>query len=253
LRHELIEICRLMYQKNLIVSIDGNVSVRLGGERLLTTPSGVCKGLIEAQDLVITDMAGQVGSEESAPGNSYRPSSELRMHLEIYRQRPDVRAIVHAHPPITTALTVAGVSLAACILPETLVNLGTIVTTAYATPTSADVPLVIRDLIRDHDALVLDRHGAVTVGVSLMDAYAKMEKVENAAQVIWIARSLGRVKTLPLDEIKKLSAKRNRLLGPGRTFAGPSCAYCGQCPGLKDGEISAAASIDVGSGRPGRS
>jgi len=232
LRREVILVCQLLYQKNLIAATDGNVSVRWGSEYLITTPSGLAKGVIQAEDLVVTDLQGNLAPEAVAVHNGYRPSSELRTHLEAYRQRPDVRAVVHAHPPIATALSVAGVSLAPCVLPETLVNLGTILTTQYATPTSADVPLVIRDLIGNHDALVLDRHGAVTVGASAMDAYTKMEKVENTAVILAVAHTLGRVRTLPVDEVRRLSAKRNALLAPERSFTGPDCELCGACEGL---------------------
>ncbi len=232
LRQEVILVCQLLYQKNLIAATDGNVSVRWGLEYLITTPSGIAKGQIRAQDLVVTDLQGGLAPETVAPHNGFKPSSELRTHLEAYHQRPDIRAVVHAHPPIATALSVAGVSLAPCVLPETLVNMGTILTTQYATPTSADVPLVIRDLIGNHDALVLDRHGAVTVGVSAMDAYTKMEKVENTAVILAVAHTLGRVRTLPVDEVRRLSAKRDALLGPERGFAGPDCDLCHACEGL---------------------
>jgi L-fuculose-phosphate aldolase len=232
LRQDVILVCRLLYQKSLIAATDGNVSVRWGADYLITTPSGMAKGLIQPQDLVVTDLAGDLAPDAISPRNGHKPSSELRTHLEVYRQRPDIRAVVHAHPPIATALSIAGVSLAPCVLPETLVNMGTILTTEYATPTSADVPLVIRDLIRDHDALVLDRHGALTLGRSAMDAYTKMEKVENMAVILAVARLLGRVRTLPVDEVRRLSAKRNALLGPERSFAGPDCDLCGACEGL---------------------
>ncbi len=232
LRQQIVQICRLLYQKNLIPAVDGNVSVRWGESYLITTPSGVCKGFIEPGDLVATDLAGQVAPDDLAPHNGRRPSSELRLHLEIYRRRPDVRAVVHAHAPITTALTVAGISLSACVLPETLVTLGQIVTTHYATPTSAQGPEVVRDLIADHDALVLDRHGAVTVGRTLLEAFAHMEKVENTAAVLWTAHTLGRVKTLPLDEVRRLSAMRAQMIGPHRPFPGPDCTLCGACEGL---------------------
>lgn len=230
LREEMIQVCRLLYQKNLIAAVDGNVSARLGDSYLLTTPSGLCKGLMRPEDLVVTDLNGQLAPEEVVPRNGLKPSAELRLHLEIYRQRPDVKAVVHAHPPITTALTVAGVSLAPCVLPETLVTLGTILTTEYATPTSEQVPVVVRELIRSHDALVLDRHGAVTVGKSLLDAYAKMEKVENTAVVIATARLLGQVKTLPVEEVRRLSARRSEHLG--QPYKGPDCELCGACEGL---------------------
>lgn len=231
LRREVVSVCRLMYARGLIAATDGNVSVRLGEELLLTTPSGLCKGLLDEGDLVVTDMEGHVAEGPSRPG--LRPSAEIRMHLEIYRQRPDVCAVVHAHPPVTTALTVAGVSLAPCVVPETLVTIGTIVTTAYATPTSARVPEVVREPIRSHDALVLDRHGAVTVGRSALEAYARMEKVENTAQVLATARMLGRVQILPLDEIRVLVAARREHVGD-HARALPDCRACGACEGLDD-------------------
>lgn len=232
LRREIVQVCRLMYQKNLIAATDGNVSARWNDDYLITTPASVAKGFIEPDDLVVTDCDGQLAPEEIAPHNGRRPSAELRLHLEVYRQRPDARAVVHAHPPITTALTVAGISLAPCVLPETLVTMGTIATTEYATPTSAQGPVVVRELIRDHDALVLDRHGAVTMGSSPMDAYAKMEKVENTAIVLATAHQLGHVQTLPPDEVRRLSVMRARLLG--RPFPGPDCARCGACQGLSE-------------------
>ncbi|MBC7236398.1 MAG: class II aldolase/adducin family protein [Chloroflexi bacterium] len=247
LRRQVVQVCRLLYAKNMIFASDGNVSVRWGTDYVIATPSGVHKGLLRPDDLVVTDLDGRIVSDRQNPdpkvGDEGRgkttasqggllPSAELRLHLEVYRQRPDVRAVVHAHPPITTALTVAGVSLAPCILPETLVTLGQIVTTAYATPSSEQGPQVIRELIRDHDALVLDRHGAVTVGPTPLKAYMRMEKVENTAQVIQIALTLGRLQTLPVAEVRKLSAIRNEMLGPERVFAGPDCRLCGACEGL---------------------
>jgi L-fuculose-phosphate aldolase len=233
MRQEIVEVCRLMYQRNLIAASDGNVSVRWGERYLITTPTGLYKGFLRPEDLVVTDLDGQLAPEDVAPRNGYGPSAELRLHLEVYRQRPDVCAVVHAHPPITTALTVAGVSLAPCIVPETLVTLGSIVTTAYATPTSSQGPEVIRPYIRDHDALVLDRHGAVTVGDTVFSAYAHMEKVEHTAQVILAARQAGRIRTLPLDEVRRLSAMRDAALrSVGRSFEGPDCHLCGACEGL---------------------
>lgn len=233
IRREIVQVCRLMYARGLIAATDGNVSARLDGGRLVTTPSGVPKGLLTEADLVTVDTAGRPLS----PGARElpNPSAEIRMHLEIYRQRPDVAAVVHAHPPITTALTVAGVSLAPCVLPETLVNVGTIVTTRYATPTSAEVPEVIRDLVRRHDALVLDRHGAVTMGSTPLEAYCRMEKVENTAYVLYIARQLGQVKILPLEEIRRLVEKRREILGAADPRVMPACEACGACDGFAEG------------------
>ncbi len=231
LRGTIVRACHLMYARGLIAATDGNISARLGDVLLVTTPSGVPKGFVTEDDLVVTDLQGQSLPDRAPHPSGYRPSSELRLHLEVYRQRPDVGAVVHAHPPITTALTVAGVSLAPCVVPETLTNLGTIVTAAYATPTSAQGPVAIRDLIGRHDALVLDRHGAVTVGSTVMDAYAKMEKVEHTAVVLAAARLLGQVRVLPLDEIGRLVAMRAQHLGLPVGLAVPDCKRCGACPG----------------------
>lgn len=219
IRAEICQVCGLLYEKDLIAPLDGNVSARWGDAYLVTTPSGLFKGQLEPDDLVVTDMSGQIAPESVAPHNGHHPSSELRLHLEIYRQRPDVGAVVHAHPPITTAFTVAGKSLAAPVLPESLVYTGVIGTTVYATPSSAQGPEVVRELIRDHDALVLDRHGAVTVGQSAMDALSKMAKVENTALVMLVAHLLGRVQELPADEVALLSRKRQEHLASAKAHA----------------------------------
>lgn len=227
LREEIVQVCQLMYDKNLIAATDGNVSARWGEDHLLVTPSGVGKGLIDPRDVLLTDLEGRKVSMETMSPNNYEPSAEIRLHLEIYRQRADVRAVVHGHPPITTALTVAGISLEPPVLPETLVTVGTIPTTDYATPSSAQGPDVVRDLIREHDALVLDRHGAVAVGATPLKAYFKLEKVENTAQVILMARLLGRLQTLPEEEARHLTELRAEMLGPDATFAPPNYDLCG--------------------------
>jgi L-fuculose-phosphate aldolase len=210
LRLDMVAVGRLLYEKNLIVAADGNVSIRLPRGRLLSTPSGANKGLLKPADLIITDMKGR---KISGLG---KPTSELRLHLAIYEERPDVGAVVHAHPPVATAFTVAGVSLADCVIPEVVFTLGSIPTSEYATPASADGPLVIKKLIHKYDAVILDRHGAVTCGPDVWDAFKKMEKVEHAALVNWYARQLGAVKTLPPAEVEKLMAIHDEMGLPGR-------------------------------------
>jgi len=133
-----------------------------------------------------------------------QPTSELAMHLAVYRLRPEVEAVVHAHPPVATAFSIAGISLEDFVLPEVVLTLGVIPTASYATPTTAEVPETIRNLIQKHDALILERHGAITVGRDLMDAYNKMEKLEHAAIIIFSALQLGRVRCLPPREVEKL-------------------------------------------------
>ncbi|MFO7917229.1 MAG: class II aldolase/adducin family protein [Anaerolineae bacterium] len=227
LREEIVQVCQHMYDKDLIAATDGNVSARWGEDHLLVTPSGVNKGLIGPQDVLLTDLKGRKVSTETMSPNEYEPSAELRLHLEIYRQRADVRAVVHGHPPITTALTVAGISLEPPVLPETLVTVGVIPTTDYATPSSSQGPVVVRELICEHDALALDRHGAVTVGATPLKAYFKLEKVENTAYVILMARLLGRLQTLPEEQVRHLTELRAEMLGPNAHFAAPDDDLCG--------------------------
>jgi len=229
LREEVVRVCRLMWENGLVSASDGNVSVRLGKDRLLTTPSGVSKGFLAACDAVLIDMEGQPVGPAAGRGKPPKPSSEILLHLEVYRQRPDVEAVVHAHPPLAIAFTIAGVALTQCVLPEVIVNLGSIPTTAYATPSSPEGPMVIRELIRSHDALIVDRHGSVTVGKSLFDAYMKLEKIEHLAQVTLAARQLGRVAELPPAEVRKLVASRRSSLGLPPEYQGSGCANCGAC------------------------
>lgn len=229
LREEVVRVCRLMWEKGLVAASDGNVSVRLGDGHLLTTPSGVSKGFLSPSDVVLIDMEGKPVRQPGQGKNLPQPSSEILLHLEVYRQRPDVQAVVHAHPPLAIAFTIAGVSLTQCVLPEVVVNLGSIPTTAYATPASAEGPVVIRELIRDHDALIIDRHGSVTVGQTLFEAYMKLEKIEHLAQVTLAARQLGRVTELPPEEVRKLVAARRKALGLPPEYEGPGCVHCGAC------------------------
>ena len=212
-RQEIVRVCQLLWQRGYVSASDGNVSVRLGPDRLLTTPSGVSKGFLGSGQLVVTDLSGELLSDQTEEAKGLRPSSELRMHCEAYRQRPDIGAVVHAHPPITTACTVAGFSLEACVLPEVVLTLGAIPTARYATPGTAQVAESIRELIREFDALALERHGAVTVGATAFEAYLRLEKVEHTALIVQAAYQLGGVLPLPAEEVQRLRAMRRRMRG----------------------------------------
>jgi L-fuculose-phosphate aldolase len=209
-REEIVRVCRLLWERSYVAATDGNVSVRVGPDRLLATPSGLSKGFLQEDQLVLTDLNGASVSEGPS---ALRPSSELRMHCAVYRERPDVLAVVHAHPPMATACTVAGVSLMQPVLPEVLVTLGGIPTARYARPSSAEGAVVIRELIREHDAVLLDHHGTLTVGRSAFEAYLKLEKVENAALVLLAAGQLGGVRDLPPEEAEELLASYRRRSG----------------------------------------
>jgi len=219
LRQEIVAIGKKAYERGLVTATDGNMSVRLMGDRFLITPSGSCLGELKAEQLVYIDVEGRVLS-------GGKPTGELAMHLAAYRERPDINAVLHAHPPITTGFTVAGESLARCVIPEVVVIFGTIPTTDYATISTEEGAKVIRDLIREHDALILDRHGTITVGKSLIEAYRKLEKVEYCAQVTLVARQLGKVRTLSPEQIQKLEAVRQKYGYQGQKSL---CQECGIC------------------------
>jgi L-fuculose-phosphate aldolase len=197
LRLEIVQVCRMLHRKNYLAATDGNVSVRLG-DRVLVTPSGINKGLMEADQVITVDREGRVLKGEG------RPTSEIRMHLLAYELRPDVGAVVHAHLPYATACTLAGIDLLEPILPEVVITLGGIPTAPYATPGSREVPEAVREFIREYDAILLSRHGAMTVGREVMDAYNKMEKLEHTARVVLAARLQGPLPPLPAAEVEKL-------------------------------------------------
>jgi L-fuculose-phosphate aldolase len=209
LRQAIIACGRLCYERRLMTANDGNISVRVDGERVLITASGVSKGRMEAQDLILLDMEGNV--LQAAAGR--KPSSETPMHLEAYRQRPDIRAVIHAHPIFATTLTVAGHDLPLDVLPEVMLTLGEVPTTAYATPASHEDAEVIRELIRTHNALLLRQHGSLTVGIHLEEALIHLERVEHVAQVYYQALLLGHVERIPPTALQKLTARMVRYSG----------------------------------------
>jgi L-fuculose-phosphate aldolase len=228
-REEIVRVCRLLYEKGYVAATDGNVSVRLSKNRILSTPSGFSKGFLVPEQLVVTDLEGRKIPAREPASRELEPTSELLMHLEAYRQRPDIVAVIHAHPPICVALSIAGISLARCLLPEVIVTLGLIPTAEYATPASAEGPGAIRDLIAKHDALIIQRHGTLTVGKDPFDAYLKLEKVEHLAHVTLILRQLGRETPLPPAEVAKLLRMR-REKGLAREGEEEDfCASCGVC------------------------
>lgn len=224
LRAEMVRVGRLIWERGYVAATDGNLSARLGSERLLVTASGVSKGFLSDEDLVVIDLAG--GLVPSYLGRGRQASSEISMHLEVYRQRPDVNAVVHAHPPLATAFSIAGVSLARCVIPEVIVTLGGIPTAQYATPGTTEVPASIRQSIRDYDAMILAHHGSLTVGDTLWEAYLRLEKVEHTAEITLAAQQLGRVNTLSPEAVEKLVQKRRELL---QRLGRDLCEGCSVC------------------------
>lgn len=218
LRQEIIQVCHMMWQKGLTVAADGNVSARLGEDRFLCTPSGFSKGLLQADQLIVVNSQVEPVGERTAANQNLRPSSEMLLHLEVYQKRPDVQAVVHAHPATAIALSILGIEVAPCYLPDVAIGLGVIPTSAYATPSSAEGAQVISELVQRCDALVLRRHGSVTVGRSVLEAYLRLEKLEQVAQITKIVHDLGGGQPLPLAEIEKFIAwrKEQGILHPGQ-------------------------------------
>ena len=210
LRKQMVEVGRRMYQKGLVVATEGNISVRLAPQRILMTPTGAWKGFLNPADMVVVDLDGPARPQASQPGP--RPSMEYPMHRGIYRVRADVRAIVHAHPPVATGFAVAGIPLDQPILAEAVLVLGPVPVVPYATPATDALPEAIAPYAAKHQALLLGNHGAVTMGRDLWEAYTRMEILEHLAVIQLTARLLGRADAIPPAEIQKLHA----LLGKPR-------------------------------------
>jgi L-fuculose-phosphate aldolase len=215
LRADIVEVGRRMYARGYTAANDGNISVRLGGDRLLMTPKGVCKGFMTPDMMCITDLDGR-----KLQGHT-DPSSEMLMHLEVYRQRPDVAAVVHAHPPTATGFAVAGIPLDRAVLAEVLTTLGSIPIAEYATPSTSELPDAVRKYIKAHDGMLLANHGALTVGSDLFGAYYKMETVEHFAKISLVARLLGRENLIARDEVLRLQELRGTY---GIKAPAPICA-----------------------------
>lgn len=229
LRREIADVCHLLHVKNFVAATDGNVSARLRDGNILCTPNNMSKGLVRPEDLLVVDMQGQPVGPRYGPARLLKPTSEIRLHLEAYKQRPDIRAVVHAHPPVAIALSIAGVSLARCLLPEVIVTLGLIPTLPYAFPASEESAALITEPIKRYDALMLERHGSVTVGSSPMEAYLKLEKVEHTAQITLTLLQLGKEKPFPPSEAARLARLRQArgMMKPGE--AEDLCKTCGIC------------------------
>lgn len=220
LRDIICEVGRRMYARNLVAATDGNVSARIGDGLFLCTPSGVSKGYMKPADILVADAQG---AKVSGAG---KVTSEFFTHLAAYEERPDIGAVVHAHPLTATALTLAGISLEAPVIPEVVVGFGTIPTAPYATPGTREGGEVIRPYIQSGDVLLIHRHGAVTVGLDPLDAYHKMEKLEHAAEMVFATRLLGaEPPALSSDELRRLVACRGPYGVHGRAHPIPGFDY----------------------------
>ncbi len=200
LREEICEIGRRMYARRMVAANDGNISVKLSENEILCTPTGVSKGFMKPEQLCRVDFYGNVLGESAGPG----PSSEVKMHLRVYRKRPDISAVVHAHPVFATSFAVMGRSLDVPIMPEVIVNFGKIPLAPYGTPSTEEIPDAVEPYLADYEAVLLECHGALTWAKDLLSAYMKMESVEFYAELLYRTTLLGGPRELGEEQLEKL-------------------------------------------------
>ncbi|MEW5818143.1 MAG: class II aldolase/adducin family protein [Spirochaetota bacterium] len=224
-RKEIVKYSHKVQEYGFVSATDGNLSIKLDERRVLITPSGIPKGEMTLDAPIIVDMEG---NKLEGAG---KPSSEGKMHLEVYRLRNDVKAVIHAHPPKCIAFTIAGFPLDTCLLPEVVVTIGAIPTSKYATPTTEEVPASIREYIQKNDAVMLARHGSLTIGKDLNTAFKILEKMEHTATIAMYARMLGGPIPFTDEELKKLYALR-KAWGVEKELM--PCQYGGTCQFLQN-------------------
>jgi len=212
LKKQIVEVGKRIWQRGYVASNDGNITVMLNNDELLTTPTGISKGFMTTDMIIKCDKNGNVISGSS----KYKPSSEVKMHLEVYKERPDVKSVVHAHPTYATSFAVAGIPLNKCVLPEAIIVIGAVPIAPYGLPSTMEIPDAIRPLIKNSDAILLENHGALTLGSDLLNAYHKMETLEHTASIVWKAIQLGNVNVLPAEERDRLMTLRDKFKLPGR-------------------------------------
>ncbi len=217
-RREIVRVGRLMYERSYVVSSDGNISVRLADGRIVATPTMTCKGRIDEESLAVTDAQGRALSDRKA-------SSELAMHLLIYRERPDVKAVCHAHPPHGTAFAVAGLAIDQPILSEVILTLGCVPLASYGTPSTEELTEAMRPLVKHHNALLMANHGAVAYGADLWQAFDRLETLEHTARITILSRMLGGSKNLPADAVEKLINVREAAGYLGESARCQACGY----------------------------
>lgn len=216
-RDDIVRIGRLMFEKGWVASNDGNISIRLDGERILATPTGMSKGMMQPDDLIVLDRQGRKIS-----GRRER-TTEINMHLTIYDMRPDIRAVVHAHPPVATGFATAGKPLNLALLPEVIIAFGCVPIADYGLPGTHELIEPMRPLIPKHDALLLANHGAVCYGEDVYQGYFRMETVEHSARIQLVAELLGGPRVLPRVEVDKLLDSRSRYGVKARSSGQPEC------------------------------
>ncbi|MGB5823324.1 MAG: class II aldolase/adducin family protein [Proteocatella sp.] len=226
-KKEICEIGRRIYNKGMVAANDGNISVKLSDNEFLCTPTGVSKGFMTPDYICKVDKEGRV----IQANGSYRPSSEIKMHMRVYKERPDVNSVVHAHPLYATSFAIAGIPLTQPIMPEAVIALGCVPIAKYGTPSTVEIPDAVSEYLQYFDAVLLENHGALSYSDSLLAAYMKMESLEFYAQLLYQARQLGGPKELSGKQVERLYELRREF---GMTGKHPA----NTCQNNKEGKKS---------------
>ena len=230
-KQQICDIGRRIYERKMVAANDGNISVKVGENEFLCTPTGVSKGFMTPESICKIDESGKV--LEASEG--FRPSSEIKMHLRVYEKRPDIRAVVHAHPVYATTFATMGEPLCRPIMTEAVVSLGCVPVAGYARPSTSDVADAVEEYVEHFDAMLLANHGALTYGETLLDAYHRMESVEFYAELLYRTAQLGIRKVLTPEQVAELYEIRRNLKLPGHhpsdadwtTAENAICSLCG--------------------------
>lgn len=222
IKKELCEIGRRIYNDGFVAANDGNFSVKIDDDTYYVTPTGVSKGFMTPEMICKVDGKGQL----KEPNGPWKPSSEFKMHLKVYEQRPDVKSVVHAHPPIATSFAIAGIALDKLIMPEAIIFLGAVPIAQYGTPSTMEIPESIEPYLQDYDAVLLANHGALSFGCDLNTAFFRMESTEFYAKLLMYSRLLGGEKEIPCGEVKKLVELRKTFGVPGKHPMEKLCPGC---------------------------
>ena len=239
IKKQICEIGQRIYNKGMVAANDGNISVKISENEFLCTPTGVSKGFMTPEFICKVDRNGKV----IQANKGFKPSSEIKMHMRVYKERPDVNSVVHAHPMYATSFAIAGIPLTEPIMPEAVIALGCVPIAEYGTPSTEEIPDAVSKYLQHYDAVLLENHGALSFSDSLINAYYKMESLEFYAQLLYQSRVLGGPKRLSEAQVQRLYEIRRQFglkgkhpadLCPNAKAGKPSCHGCGGSCGSKD-------------------
>ncbi|MBQ8497332.1 MAG: class II aldolase/adducin family protein [Clostridia bacterium] len=239
IKKQICEIGQRIYNKGMVAANDGNISVKISENEFLCTPTGVSKGFMTPEFICKVDKNGKV----IQANKGFKPSSEIKMHMRVYKERPDVQSVVHAHPLYATSFAIAGIPLTEPIMPEAVISLGCVPIAEYGTPSTEEIPDAVSKYLQYYDAVLLENHGALSYSDSLINAYYKMESLEFYAQLLYQSKVLGGPKRLSEAQVQRLYEIRRQFgmkgkhpadLCPNAKEGKPSCHGCGGSCGSKD-------------------